>query len=130
MTEVTAALIRRGDRFFIAQRPAHKARALLWEFVGGKLEKGESREAALLRECREELGISVCVGDVFCEVTHEYPDITVHLTLYNAALDGEEPKRLEHHAFAWITPEEIDRYAFCPADQEILEKIKKEWNRS
>ncbi len=127
MTEVVAALIRRDDTFFICQRPETKARALLWEFAGGKVEKGETKEEALLRECREELGVSLHVGEIFTEVTHVYPDLTVHLTLFHATLAGEEPKLLEHKAFAWITPEEIDAYEFCPADYEILELIKKEW---
>lgn len=125
MTEVVAALIREGDRFLICQRPAHKARGLLWEFVGGKIEPGETGEAALVRECREELDIVVEVEDVFMEVTHVYPDLTVHLTLYFAAIASGTPTLLEHNALAWITPEEIDRYDFCPADVEILTEIKK-----
>ncbi len=124
MTEVVAALIHRNDTFLICQRPANKARALLWEFVGGKLEKGETKEDALIRECKEELDITVTVGDIFTEVTHIYPDLTVHLTLFHAEIAEGEPTMLEHHALAWITPEEIDRYEFCPADIEILEKIK------
>ncbi len=131
ITEVVAALIERTDadgerRFLIGQRPAHKARGLLWEFVGGKVEPGETKEAALVRECREELGVSVSVGDVFTEVLHEYPDLTVRLTLFRASL-AEEPKRIEHAAFAWITPNEIPHYDFCPADTEILRKICAEW---
>ena len=125
MTEVVAALIRSGEKFMICRRPAHKARGLLWEFVGGKVEEGETKEAALIRECREELGITVAVRDVFMEVTHVYPDITVHLTLFNAYIAEGTPQLLEHCGLAWITPAEIDRYDFCPADEEILKKIKK-----
>lgn len=127
MTEVVAALVRRGDRFLICQRPAHKARGLLWEFVGGKVEPGESKHQALVRECMEELAVTVEPGDVFMEVTHVYPDLTVHLTLFEARLIAGEPKLLEHAAIAWITPGEIDRYDFCPADVEILREIKKRW---
>ena len=123
MVEVVAALIRRGERFMICQRPAHKARGLKWEFVGGKVEPGESKEEALRRECKEELDVEVAVGDVFMEVTHEYPDITVHLTLYNAEIMAGEPKLLEHNDLRWITPAEIPNYDFCPADEEILRKI-------
>ena len=75
-TQVVAALIWRDGKFLICQRPAHKARGLLWEFVGGKVEPGETKQQALVRECREELGIETAVGDVFMEVTHTYPDIT------------------------------------------------------
>ena len=125
MTEVVAALIWRGERFLACQRPAHKARGLLWEFVGGKVESGETPEQALIRECREELDITVVPRDVFMEVTHEYPDLTVHLTLFNAELPQGEPKPLEHNALRWITAEEIEELAFCPADEEILERLKR-----
>ncbi len=124
MTEVVAALIWDNGRFMICQRPAHKARGLLWEFVGGKTEPGETKEEALRRECREELNIDVTVEDVFAEVTHAYPDITVHLTLLRAAIASGTPQKLEHRDIRWITPAEIPDYEFCPADQEILRKIR------
>ena len=114
MTEVVAALIWDGDRFLICQRPAHKARGLLWEFVGGKVEPGETKEDALIRECREELDITLSVGDVFMEVTHEYPDLTVHLTLFHARIAAGVPKKLEHVDLQWITPAEIGKFDFCP----------------
>ena len=123
MTEVVAALIWKGDKFMICQRPANKARALLWEFVGGKVEPGETKEEALIRECKEELDIILSVDDAFMDVVHEYPDITVHLTLFNATIAEGEPKKLEHNDIQWITPSEIPNYEFCPADEEILDKI-------
>ena len=125
MTEVVAALIWRGERFLACQRPAHKARGLLWEFVGGKVEAGETREEALIRECREELAVTVVPRDIFMEVTHEYPDLTVHLTLFNADLPQGEPQALEHNDVRWITVAEIGGLSFCPADEEILERLKK-----
>ena len=124
ITEVVAALIWDGDRFLACQRPAHKARGLLWEFVGGKVEPGETKEEALIRECREELDITVAPRDVFMEVIHEYPDLTVRLTLFNATFAAGTPKALEHNDFRWITTEEIDGLEFCPADEEILKKLK------
>ena len=123
ITEVVAALIWDGDKFMICQRPEHKARGLLWEFVGGKVELGETKEQALIRECKEELGILLSVGDVFMDVVHEYPDITVHLTLFNATIDNGEPQKLEHNDIQWITSSEISNYEFCPADEEILVRI-------
>ena len=123
MVEVVAALIWDKGRFMICQRPAHKARGLLWEFVGGKVEAGETKAQALIRECREELAVTVAVGDVFMEVIHEYPDITVHLTLFNATLADGVPQKLEHNDIQWIAPDEIPNYAFCPADEEILRRI-------
>ena len=124
ITEVVAALIWRGERFLACQRPEHKARGLLWEFVGGKVEPGETREQALVRECREELDVTVVPGEVFMEVTHKYPDLTVHLTLFHTQLPEGEPKALEHNALSWITVQEIDQLAFCPADEVILERLK------
>ena len=128
MTEVAAALIRDGDKFMICQRPAHKSNALLWEFVGGKLEKDETKEEALVRECMEELGVTVAVGSEFFDIVHTYPDITVHLTLFNATISEGTPKLIEHNDIRWITPEEIPQYNFCKADDEILKRIMQKEN--
>ena len=125
MIEVVAALILDKDQFLICQRPANKARALLWEFVGGKVEQGETKEQALIRECKEELNIVLNVGDIFMEVVHEYPDITVHLTLFNATIAEGVLQKLEHNNIKWITLAEIPNYNFCPADEEILKRLQK-----
>lgn len=125
ITEVVAALIWDGPRFMICQRPAHKARALLWEFVGGKVEPGETKEQALIRECREELAVTIAVQEAFMTVVHEYPDITVRLTLFDAVIVDGAPQKLEHNDIQWITPAQIPLYDFCPADTEILERIVK-----
>lgn len=126
MTEVVAALIWNKDKFMICQRPANKARGLLWEFVGGKVEPGETKEQALIRECQEELAIELSVGGEFAQVTHEYADITVHLTLFNATIAEGTPKRLEHIDMRWITVDEIPQYEFCPADTVILRRLQGE----
>ena len=124
ITQVVAALIWDGERFMICQRPAHKARGLLYEFVGGKVEPGETLQQALIRECREELAVTVAVGDVFMEVLHEYPDITVQLILFHATIAEGIPQKLEHVDIRWILPAEIPNYDFCPADEEILKKLQ------
>lgn len=123
MTEVVAALIWDNDKFLICQRPAHKDRPLLWEFVGGKVEPNETKEQALMRECQEELAVTLSVGDVFMDVVHEYPDITVHLTLFNARIAEGIIQKLEHRDIRWISVEEVSEYDFCPADVEILRKL-------
>ena len=126
MVEVVAALVHDTEnprRFLICQRPAHKARGLLWEFVGGKVEPGETKEQALIRECREELAVTLSVGDVFMDVIYEYSDITVHLTLFNATIADGIPQKLEHNDIRWIAPSEIPNYEFCPADEEILKVL-------
>lgn len=127
MTEVVAALVWNQNRFMICQRPAHKARGLLWEFVGGKVEPGETREQALIRECREELAVTLDVSEPFMEVTHEYPDLTVHLTLFYATIREGVPQKLEHNDIRWITVDEIEQYAFCPADEEILGRLQNDY---
>ena len=124
MTEVVAALIWDGNRFLACQRPAHKARGLLWEFVGGKVEPGETKEQALIRECQEELAVTVAVQDIFMEVSHVYTDLTVHLTLFNASIAEGTLQKIEHNDLRWLTVEEIDQYKFCPADEEILRRLK------
>ena len=127
MTQVVAALIWDGSRFMICQRPAHKARGLLWEFVGGKVEPGEAKSQALIRECREELGITVSPHALFMELDHVYPDLTIHLSLYHCSIAAGIPQLLEHNDLRWITPSEIPQYDFCPADAEILERIQAEY---
>ena len=123
MVEVVAAIIWDNDKFMICQRPRNKDRGLLWEFVGGKVENGETKKQALVRECMEELAIKIKVGDVFMDVIHEYPDIKIHLTLFNSEIVEGKPQMLEHNDIKWITPGEISGYEFCPADMEILDKI-------
>ena len=126
ITHVVAALIWEGDRFMICQRPAHKARGLLWEFVGGKVDPGETAQQALVRECREELAVEISVGDVFMEVLHEFPDLLVKLTLFNASIASGVPQMLEHNDIRWITIDQIPEFDFCPADVDILEKLQRE----
>ncbi len=129
MTQVVAALIWDKDRFLICQRPSNKSRALLWEFVGGKVENGETKQQALIRECQEELDVTVHVGEVFMSVIHPYPDLLIELTLFNCTIAEGVPKLLEHNDIAWITPEQIELYTFCPADEEILKEIKIRFNK-
>jgi 8-oxo-dGTP diphosphatase len=124
MTEVVAALVWNKDKFMICQRPADKPRPLLWEFVGGKVEPGETKEKAIARECQEELGVTLNVGEAFGDSSHDYGDIHVHLTLFNAMIIGGEIQMLEHNDIRWITPKEISQYEFCPADKDFLVKLQ------
>lgn len=127
ITEVVAALIWQGDRFLICQRPAHKARGLLWEFVGGKVEPGETLQEALIRECQEELAITVEVGKLFTQVDHKYPDIHIRLSLFHCTIRSGTPSLLEHADLKWIFPSEIPNFPFCPADEDILALIKESY---
>ena len=127
--DVVAALIWEKDKFLICQRPANKTRGLLWEFVGGKVEPGETLQQALMRECAEELAINVDVGKQFMEVVHQYPDMLIRLTLFHCTIPTGSPQALEHNALAWIHPSQTDAYEFCPADTDILEEIKKRYEK-
>lgn len=123
MTEVVAALIWDKDIFMICQRPAYKARGMLWEFAGGKVEPGEIKEQALIRKCRKELAITLDVREKFMDVIHEYPDLTVHLTLFHSTIAEGTPQKLEHNDIRWIRVDEIPEYSFCPADKTILRRL-------
>ncbi len=123
VVEVVACLLVDGNRFLICQRPTNKARPLMWEFVGGKVEKGESRQEALIRECKEELAVDIGVDEKLSEHQHVYPDITINLTLFKCHLICGEVTLLEHQDAAWISIEETDQYQFCPADEEMLEVV-------
>lgn len=125
--DVVAALIWEKDRFLICQRPAHKTRGLLWEFVGGKVEPGETPAQALTRECAEELAIQVDVGSRFFQEFHDYPDMLIRLTLFHCTIASGVPQLLEHKALRWIRPEEIPSYEFCPADVNVLAQIRREY---
>ncbi len=128
ITDVVAALIWDGYRFLVCQRPASKKRGLMWEFVGGKVEPGETKQQALIRECSEELCVVISTGDIFTELIHEYPDVTIRLTLFHATITSGTPQKIEHNDIRWITTDEIPNYQFCPADKEILKKLMLEYS--
>ena len=128
MVEVVGAFIRDNDRFLICQRPPNKGSALLWEFVGGKVENGESHSEALIRECTEELSIKIDVGDMIAETVYKYSDITVHLSVFEASVIEGAIRALEHNDIRWIKAEQIDEFDFCPADIPILETVKQLMN--
>lgn len=96
-----------------------------WKYVGGKVEPGETKEQALIRECQEELAVMLSIADVFMDVVHEYLDLTVHLTLFNATIVEGVPQKLEHNDIKWIKSSEIPNYNFRPAYEEIIRRIKK-----
>ncbi len=127
MRDVATAVIFQNGKILICQRPPHKGNALKWEFVGGKSEEGETLEETLIRECKEELDVTVSVGEKIMEIVHAYPDMTYLISIFNAEIVEGTPKLLEHVDMKWIYPKDIDTYDFCVADKEILEKIKREF---
>jgi len=122
--EVVGAVIRRGNAYLVGQRPAGKSQGGLWEFIGGKIEPGETPEEALARECREELGLEIQNEKIVDAVVHEYPEKTVHLTLLACEpRPGSVPRALEHQDIRWATPDEMRTLPFCPADTELIERL-------
>lgn len=126
--EVVAGLVRRGEEFLICRRPMHKARGGQWEFAGGKLEPGETKQQALIREFREELDVELSPGEVLLEVTHTYPDLTVHLSLLEATVAAGEPRALEHSEIRWVRMGEVHAFDLCPADRELVRLLhRRDW---
>lgn len=122
--EVVGAIIKDGDRYLVGQRPAHKSQGGLWEFMGGKIEPGETPEQALARECREELNLEIENERIIDSVVHEYPEKTIRLTLIECKPKvGSAPRANEHQEIRWVTRAEMDALDFAPADNECLNMI-------
>lgn len=128
--EVVGGIIRRGDSYLLGRRPSGKSLGGHWEFIGGKIEPGETPCEALARECREEIALKIVNARVRTAITHAYPDRTIHLTLIDCEpAPGAEPTALEHSELGWYTPAEMSALDFCPADAELLQvmfKVKKD----
>lgn len=122
--EVSAALIFHDGKLLITQRHAKAHLGGLWEFPGGKREAGETFEACLIREIREELGVEVSVGALFEEIHHDYPEKSVHLKFFICRLVFGEPQPLDCAAVRWVGQGELDAFEFPAADVQLLEKLK------
>jgi 8-oxo-dGTP diphosphatase len=123
---VVAALIadpQDASRFLVQLRLPHKSRANLWEFPGGKVEPGETDEAALARECHEELAVELKVLRRLWGNTHEYADLVVQLELFSAEITKGEPQPLGAQALRFCTPQEMQALPFCEADVPLLESL-------
>ena len=119
--DVVGAIIKDGDRYLVGQRAANKAQGGLWEFMGGKIEPGETPEQALARECREELDLEIENERIIDSVVHEYPEKTIRLTLISCSpKSGSMPKALEHQQIRWVTVGEMANMQICPADRDLL----------
>ncbi len=126
MIEVVAAVIRRGNKILICQRPQGKNLAGYWEFPGGKVEAGESKQSAIGRECMEELGVSLLVGGEICAISHDYATYSVNITFFECTLMSGEPVAKEHSGIQWVKAGEIKNFSFCPADGALIKKLSEE----
>lgn len=123
---VVAALIADPNdvsRFLVQQRLPNGSRANLWEFPGGKVESGETDQAALARECREELQVEVLVGRHLWRTAHAYSDLTVDLELYAARVVSGTPTALGAQALRYCTPAQMQMLPFCEADVPLLDAL-------
>jgi len=124
LVEVVGAFIRKDDCYLVGQRAAHKSQGGKWEFIGGKIEPGETPEQALARECREELALEIENERIIDAVIHAYPDKTIRLTLIACTpKPGSEPLALEHQQIRWVTRAEMETLDFAGADRELIEKL-------
>lgn len=121
--EVAAALVFHKGRLLIAQRPPEGHLANLWEFPGGKREPGETFEHCLKREIQEELAIVIKPQQLLSEITHTYPEKTVHLQFFKCRWLSGQPTAIGCQAFEWVTREELNRFHFPAADNLLLEHL-------
>ena len=123
--EVVAAIIRQGDKIFATQRGYGDWKDW-WEFPGGKVEEGESPEAALLREIREELSIEITVDKFLCTIDWDYPQFHLTMHCYMCSLAGEAPHLNEHEAARWLDSATLSSVRWLPADIQLLPLLERE----
>jgi 8-oxo-dGTP diphosphatase len=116
---VTAAVIRREDRFFVTRRHAGVHLEGFWEFPGGKCDAGESLEACLAREIREELAVDVRVGSELLSCAYEYPEQVVELHFFDCEM-AAEPRPMLGQEMRWVPQAELRNLQFPPADDALI----------
>ncbi|MFO0602222.1 MAG: (deoxy)nucleoside triphosphate pyrophosphohydrolase [Polyangiales bacterium] len=120
---VVAAVIEREGAYLITQRRPSAVLPLMWEFPGGRVEEGETDEAALRREVTHRLGAEIEVGTLISFVSHDYDHYTVDLHLYECRITGAEPTALAVNDFRWVRSDAFERYPFTPADEASMSKL-------
>lgn len=124
IVDVVGAIIKQNERFLVGQRAADKAQGGFWEFIGGKVEEGETPEEALARECREELLLEIENERLLDSVVHEYPEKTIRLTLIECEpKPGSVPRAVEHQKIRWVSRKQMEKMDFAPADRELIRKL-------
>ncbi len=131
MIEISMAVVVHNGKILIAQRKKGKHQEFMWEFPGGKLEKGETLQECVAREFMEEFEMPITVGEFFMDKTYEYPDKgAFHLNAFWASCNSETiPHLYEHEDARWVKPEELNQFSFCPADGPFIEGIQKAFNK-
>lgn len=122
--EVVAAVIISDGKIFATQRSKGEFKDL-WEFPGGKMELGESREAALIREIKEELDVEVFVDEFLCTVNFDYPSFHLTMHCFWCSIAKGSIKLLEHKASKWLSKEELPSVEWLPADIEVISLLSR-----
>ena len=122
--EVVAAIIQRDGAYFSTQRGYGEFEGM-WEFPGGKIEPGESREVALKREIQEELGIDITIDKFLCTTEYDYPSFHLTMHCYLCSVKSGMIELREHKSARWLTVESLDSVEWLPADKEIVDKLNK-----
>lgn len=122
---VVGALIKKNDKILVFQRPLHKLNGGLWEFVGGKVEKGETPQEALIRECKEEIDVLVKPEKLIYSFDFDYPEIKIHLMIFESEIISGQINLKEHINCKWIPISDLNNYSFCPADIPIIKDMQK-----
>jgi len=120
---VAGLVIGEGDRVLITQRRADQALPLQWEFPGGKVEPGEAPVDALVRELREELGVTVAVGRIWDVLFHAYPAFDLVMLVYVCRIVDGSPRAVEVADLAWVPPRDLARWDILPADRPLVERL-------
>lgn len=120
---VVAGFIEREDKVLLVKRPKNKKRGGLWEFPGGKVENGETLEQALERELKEELGLEANPVEILEKIVYSYPEEEIELILIKTYIQGE-PHLSEAQELIWIPLDRIDELELCPADKQLIDKLK------
>lgn len=128
MINVVAAIIKNeSGKILIAKRNLKKSQGGLWEFPGGKIEKDETREEAIIREIKEELTIDIKVDKYLAEKVFNYPDKDINLIAMECTQIGGNVKLTEHEDCKWVTSDELTNFEFAPADEFIVERVKEKY---
>ena len=121
--EVVAAIIQRDGAYFATQRGYGEFEGM-WEFPGGKIEPGESRDVALKREIQEELGVDIAIENLLCTTEYDYPSFHLTMHCYLCSIASGDIELREHKSALWLTSDRLDDVAWLPADKEVIDKLK------
>ena len=121
--EVVAAILLRNGAYFATQRGYGEFEGM-WEFPGGKIEPGESREVTLKREIMEELGVDIAIENLLCTTEYDYPSFHLTMHCYLCSIASGDIELREHKSALWLTSDRLDDVAWLPADKEVIDKLK------